>query len=115
MIAYYRFKDGQVHEHEFDVKEDAPQRFFVDGRLSGEWFKLSDGRLAPRRAADPWTRHASLALACNPDDRIEFMEDAKKRGVETHFDRLGRPRFTSRNHQHRYLRAYDLVNRDDYR
>lgn len=57
-------------------------------------------------------RKLSDALACHPDQVVEYMEDAKKRGVPTEFSADGRPIFESRLQQKNYLRAYGYINRD---
>lgn len=55
-------------------------------------------------------------LGCHPSQRKEMEKDAEKRGVPTHFVPTDdgyevRPRFETRKHRKRYLRAYNLVDR----
>lgn len=54
----------------------------------------------------------SEALAVNPKQIPEAIEDARKKGVPTDFDKLGRPIFTSRAHAKAYQKAYGYFNRD---
>lgn len=64
---------------------------------------------------DPWRNHESDAAGCHPSQASEFEADARKRGVPTEFDRnTGVARFRSRKHQRQYLKAYGMINRDDY-
>lgn len=50
--------------------------------------------------------------AVHPVDREAAMEHAKKHGVPTHFDRMGRPHFTSLRHQTDFLRKIGMHNKD---
>ena len=56
----------------------------------------------------------SEGAAVHPKQRQEAMDSAVAKGVPTYFDRAGRPVFTSRSHQLRYLKAYNMHNRDDH-
>ena len=48
----------------------------------------------------------------HPKDRKAAEAHAKRHGVPTHFDREGRPHFTSLRHQTDYLRKIGLHNKD---
>ena len=48
----------------------------------------------------------------HPKDRKAAEEHAKRNGIPTHFDRQGRPHFTSLRHQTDYLRKIGLHNKD---
>ena len=54
----------------------------------------------------------SDGAAVHPKDRKDAAAHAKKHGVPTHFDRDGRPHFTSLRHQTVYLRKIGLHNKD---
>ena len=54
----------------------------------------------------------SHALKVHPRQVPEAVADAVRKGVPTEFTKDGRPRFTSREHQKRYLKAYGYVNLD---
>lgn len=55
---------------------------------------------------------ACVALAVHPSQVPEAVESARRKGVPTDFTPQGRPLFTSRAHQKRYLKAYGYHNRD---
>ena len=57
--------------------------------------------------------NVSDALAVHPLRCEEAEADARAKGVPTEFEReFGRPVFTSREHQKRYLKAYGYRNHD---
>lgn len=86
-------------------------RYYVDGReVTREEFDRAfpDQDLAAAPGTDrpgcwPMT---SEAAAVHPKQVVEATRGAAERGVPTHFDRLGRPVFTSRAHRKAYLKAY---------
>jgi hypothetical protein len=52
-----------------------------------------------------WPLHSD-AMAVDPSQITEAVEDARKRGVPTDFDRDGRAVFTGPGHRKRYCEAY---------
>ena len=60
----------------------------------------------------PWTKPVhSDALAVHPKQIGEAVEDARRKGVPTDFDRSGRPIFGDRDHKKRYCQAYGFYDR----
>lgn len=56
-------------------------------------------------------RLTSDALKVHPKQRMEAIEDAKRKGVPTDFNSKGQPIFTSSRHFRAYARAYGFVHR----
>ncbi len=54
----------------------------------------------------------SEALAVHPEQRGEAIASAKRKGVSTYFDRMGRPVFTSARHRAEYCKAYGFRDRN---
>ncbi len=54
----------------------------------------------------------SDALAVHPDQISDAEKDAAVKGVQTDFDKEGRPIFRSRQHRSKYLRAYGYYDKD---
>lgn len=54
----------------------------------------------------------SEGAAVHPVDREAAIAHAKKHGVPTHFDKMGRPHFTSLRHQTDFLRKIGMHNKD---
>jgi hypothetical protein len=54
----------------------------------------------------------SEGAAVHPKQRNEAIAHAKKIGIPTYFDRVGRPVFTSQAHQTKYLKAIGMFNKD---
>lgn len=61
---------------------------------------------------DPWVDHASDAAGVGLDQVPEAMEADRRMGVPTRYDSLGRPQFTSANHQKKWLKKHGMVNKD---
>ena len=51
------------------------------------------------------------ALAVHPDQRVEAMESATRKGVPTYFDEEGRPVFNCRSHYKNYLDKYGFFHK----
>lgn len=87
----YLFKDGLVEREITKEEADAicPDKPFGDGSGLVGWKELH-----------------SEAMAVHPKQIQEAIEDAKKHGVPTNFDKEGRPIFTSRAHRAKYMKAY---------
>ena len=70
------------------------------------WF-CDDKNLAAQNTPHPagWPMR-SEALAVHPEQRGEATEAAKKAGVPTYFDRIGRPVFTDQGHRKAYMKAF---------
>jgi hypothetical protein len=61
----------------------------------------------------PWSKPlASEALAVNPKQIKEAVEDARVKGVPTDFDGAGRPLFRDRKHRRQYMQVYGFYDRD---
>jgi hypothetical protein len=70
----------------------------------------STGRAGGNR---PWARpQVCEALAVHPKQIKEAVNDAVKKGVQTDFDRQGRPLFRDRDHRKRYCQAYGIFDKD---
>lgn len=54
----------------------------------------------------------SEAVAVHPNQIEEATVSAVNKGVQTDFDRQGRPIFRDRGHRRRYLRTYGFHDRD---
>jgi hypothetical protein len=59
-----------------------------------------------------WKPLRSEAMAVHPKQIKEAEESAKRKGVPTEFDTMGRPEFVSREHRKRYMRAYGFHDND---
>ena len=88
--------DGkEVAQAEFDAAFEKKELGVPDGHRSNCW---------PMRGSD--------ALAVHPLDVAEAHADARKKGVATDFDKMGRPIFTDRGHRKKFLKAYGYRDRD---
>ncbi len=93
-------------------------QFWIDGKMVSEkefWRRFPPAQEA---ATGPCSlssvpKMVSSSVAVHPDQVEEAVESAKRKGVPTEFQRDGRPVFTSRAHQRRYLKAYAMHNNDD--
>lgn len=101
------------------VVDGSGTHYFLDyNEVSEEEYRkiypmpANDGGAFGTSSSAAWPIRSDGA-AVHPDQREEAMADAKKKGVDTYFDRLGRPEFTSQQHQRKYLRAYGMHNNDD--
>lgn len=65
-----------------------------------------------RRSWESGSVIKSEGSAVHPVDREAAIDHAKKHGVPTHFDELGRPHFTSLRHQTDFLRKIGMHNKD---
>lgn len=59
----------------------------------------------PAQTAGIWPMY-SEAMAVHPKQIAEATEDARKKGVPTEFDQLGRAKLTNRAHRKAYNKAY---------
>lgn len=56
----------------------------------------------------------SEAMAVHPKRRKEAIALAAKLGVPTHYDSMGRPEFSTRQHRRAFLHAFKLIDRSSY-
>lgn len=114
MIAYYRDEDGNVYDWQHDGAV-SPRALLVNGRIA-KFIRASDNGRGREKAADAWVKHWSMAMAINPDDEAEHIQACIDKGISPpKMDELGRMGFRSREEQLRYCKAFEVVNRDDYR
>ncbi len=99
-------------------KRDGTKRYEIDGReVTERQFKrafpsrldLAQGAM-PHMAASYNLRSEALAVA--KEQIPEAAEFAKKRGVPTAFDQIGRPIFTSRDHRRKYMKIHGHFDKD---
>jgi hypothetical protein len=81
----------------------------LDAHYKAQQIDLIGGELSLVRNK----RMKSVAMAVDPSQIPEAVEDSRKRGVPTDFTTDGRPIFESLRHQRKYLRSYGKFNRDD--
>lgn len=110
----YTSEDGSVfEEHQFPMG-GAPWTITTDDGVEIQRDLVAEH--SGQRSGDAWTNHESLALMAHPADIPAYVKDAKEKGlpVPDFNPQTGYLRFKSRSEQRRYLKAYGMVNMDDY-
>lgn len=90
-------------------------KYYIDGKeVTKKDFKslYPDKPLGGNASLIGWKPLKSTALAVDPTQVKEAIEDARKKGVPTHFEEDGRPVFTSREHRKQYCIQYGFHDRD---
>ena len=77
-----------------------------------EFVKNSKGAGNVKRSWESSKVIKSEGAAVHPVDREAAIAHAKKHGVPTHFDDLGRPHFRSLRHQTEFLKKIGMHNKD---
>ena len=91
------------------------EEFDKEPTVDGEtWKRRIDVEMSGfNMANDVWRSGlTSESAACHPSDIPKFKEAAEKRGVPTNYDKWGRPSFTSRGHRAKYLKAFNMNDRN---
>lgn len=94
------------------LEPDGPHYFIGETEVTREQFDARFpakplGEPLPAQTVGAWPM-ASEAMGVHPSQVEEATADAKKKGVTTEFDKIGRPVFTSRAHRKAYLAAYGV-------
>jgi hypothetical protein len=112
-VYTFRSDDGESHEVALTMR-DYPR----DGVIT-----LPDGRKAIRdfkadmfgtRPPGNWPR-ASWAMAVSPKTIAQAEKHDREKGVPTHYDRQGRPVYTSPEHQNAHYALFGCHDKDGVR
>ena len=112
MIYCYVTDDGHRGEFSFPLGQ-APATVEIDGKTARRDYRAEQSGIGSHGDFRGWPI-ASEAMGVLPSQRKEAMDLDRKMGVKTNYTMDGRPVFTDRAHQRRWLRAHRASNRDDY-
>lgn len=101
-VLIYLIDDREVSKAKFRREEKAALKRIVKQEYAPQ---------TNRGGASAWPL-VSDALAVHPDQIPEAIESAKRKGVPTEFDKMGRPIFTSRAHRKSYCEKYHFFDRN---
>jgi hypothetical protein len=108
------------------TERNGKKRYWIDGvEVTAEAFaKALPDRDGPDSIVASWqedTRRQaefepihSEAVAVHPKRRKEAMDDARKKGVPTEVDSMGRIVFRTRQHRRAYLKAYGFHDNNSF-
>tara|TARA_Y100000592_G_scaffold73747_1_gene114889 strand:- start:590 stop:952 length:363 start_codon:yes stop_codon:yes gene_type:complete len=109
----YEKPDGSIVEKIMTIAE--MEKFDRKPVVDGEtWKRRVDVEMGGHSDVnDVWRAPlVSESAACHPSDIPAYQAHAAKHGAPTNFDHAGRPMFTSRSHRAKFLKAFNLNDRN---
>lgn len=113
MAVYcYITDDGERGEFSFPLGQ-APEKVEISGKPAFRDYRAEMSGMGSHGDYQGWPI-VSESAGVHPSQRDEAMKIDRSLGVKTDYTRDGRPVFTSRGHQRRWLKAHNGFNKDDY-